>query len=297
MKTINTFLLVVFFVMTCSSFSSVENIDPSRVKILTEDITNFWLTYDVLDNFSNKDSLIQVMYLDKGSPALKTYVKNFRVSATDYIVQIENKPDYWQSIRKSSLDLSDKKEEVILALQKLQEIYPNAIFPNINIFIGCFNFGGLARKTVWIGAEKLLQPNANLNLVALISHEYIHIQQKKSPNNLLGRTLIEGGADFIGEKICGMYCNNEDMKIFGDKNEEQLWKEFQKDLKSNNVNNWLNQGKTINGVPPDLAYYIGYKICESYYNLMEDKQQALIDIIEVKNYKKFLEESKYGLNF
>ena len=61
--------------------------------------------------------------------------------------------------------------------------------------------------------------------------------------------------------------------------------------------NCKNQGKSVEGVPPDLAYYMGYRICESYYNNMVDKEQAIIDIIEVKNYRKFLEKSNYALKF
>ena len=47
----------------------------------------------------------------------------------------------------------------------------------------------------------------------------------------------------------------------------------------------------------DLGYYIGYKICESYYQSAKDKKQAIKDILEIKDFNQFLIDSKYEAKF
>lgn len=51
--------------------------------------------------------------------------------------------------------------------------------------------------------------------------------------------------------------------------------------------------------PPDLAYFMGAKICESYYSHMEDKKQANADIfsMNLNDPMSFLGKSKYEEKF
>ena len=56
----------------------------------------------------------------------------------------------------------------------------------------------------------------------------------------------------------------------------------------------LNQ-KNNSNQPQDLGYYIGYKIVESYYKSHRDKKKAIKRIIRIRNYKKFLIDSKYDI--
>jgi hypothetical protein len=49
--------------------------------------------------------------------------------------------------------------------------------------------------------------------------------------------------------------------------------------------------------PPDLGYFMGYKISESYYKNARDKRQAIKDILEINDFDKFLKQSKYHLKF
>ena len=49
--------------------------------------------------------------------------------------------------------------------------------------------------------------------------------------------------------------------------------------------------------PPDLGYWMGYKIAEAYYQKAEDKTQAVADIIQMKDADAFLEASGYAKKF
>ena len=65
-------------------------------------------------------------------------------------------------------------------------------------------------------------------------------------------------------------------------------------------NEWLfNATSAPAGLPADLGYFIGAKICESYYNQASDKQQAIKDLLTLDPDKadEFLTKSKYADKF
>jgi uncharacterized protein YjaZ len=63
------------------------------------------------------------------------------------------------------------------------------------------------------------------------------------------------------------------------------------------VSNWLFQGDRAKNRPADLGYYIGYKICESYYKQAANKKDAIKSILEVRDFNEFLKASKYESKF
>lgn len=62
--------------------------------------------------------------------------------------------------------------------------------------------------------------------------------------------------------------------------------------------NWLYNGASFTGEKPaDLGYYVGFKICEAYYDKTADKKAAIEDILAIKDGPdalRFLQESGYG---
>ena len=110
--------------------------------------------------------------------------------------------------------------------------------------------------------------------------------------SLLGRSLHEGGADFIGELITGGNINQH-LHKYGNARKKQLWLEFKKEMNNKDTSNWLYQGDKAKDKPADLGYYIGYKITEAYYNRAKDKKQAIKDILDIKDFNAFLKASGY----
>ena len=49
--------------------------------------------------------------------------------------------------------------------------------------------------------------------------------------------------------------------------------------------------------PPDLGYYIGYKVCQSLYEISPEKGAALKAIIAMKDPKAIIEQSGYSQRF
>lgn len=92
--------------------------------------------------------------------------------------------------------------------------------------------------------------------------------------------------------------SNEDIKPYGDSHEQELWMKFQVDATKNDLKPWLYNGGDEKRVgPPDLGYYMGYKICQSFYERSPDKTAALKTIIAMKDPKAVIEQSAYSQRF
>ena len=133
------------------------------------------------------------------------------------------------------------------------------------------------------------------NLPNIVAHELIHIQQPQGPRKptLLQQALQEGGADFMGELISGGIINRA-QRSYGDAHERDLWAEFQHDMPGTETSHWLYQGDRSKDRPADLGYYIGYKICEAFYNRTPDKREAVRRILRSTDAEAFLKESGYA---
>ena len=136
------------------------------------------------------------------------------------------------------------------------------------------------------------------DVVGLVMHELAHYQQRHPDNDLLATCMREGTADFVAELASGHNFNAR-IKVYGDAHEEQLWMKFQRDISRNeNPDDWLyNGGKEDLKFPPDLGYYMGYKISQALYESAKDKSAALRMIIEMRDPQKIYELSGYGKRF
>lgn len=51
------------------------------------------------------------------------------------------------------------------------------------------------------------------------------------------------------------------------------------------------------GRPNDLGYWMGYKISKAYYDQTPDKKKAIDDILHIKDFNRFLDQSGYAKKF
>jgi hypothetical protein len=119
------------------------------------------------------------------------------------------------------------------------------------------------------------------NVVLLNVHEYVHTQQKPIVNNLLSQCLYEGVAEFISVLASGKPSSTPAVR-YGKANEEKVKHKFEQEMFAMNKQGyWLwsdleNEFKTR-----DLGYYIGYALCEKYYEQAKHKSQAIKEMIEL----------------
>jgi hypothetical protein len=58
---------------------------------------------------------------------------------------------------------------------------------------------------------------------------------------------------------------------------------------------WIASGSDPhNHGAPDLGYWVGYRICQSYYERATDKRRAVRDLVRLEDPDRILRESGYG---
>ncbi|MCF6131690.1 DUF2268 domain-containing putative Zn-dependent protease [Flavobacterium wongokense] len=286
------------------SLTSLSFAQGSKQVFVSTDIDNFWNAYDKI--IAAKDSVSQYaflrdLYLDKATPGLKGMIEVRHYSEIEFMDRITQHPKFWNSIRPNMLQVKNLYPEIAANIQKLQKAYPDLKPVPIYFSVGAFRAGGTAQeKKVLIGSELSLadkttiidelpawrQPfyktqNPIKELPLLCTHEYIHTQQKELVQNLLSMCLYEGVAEFVSCKASGEKSNAPAIE-FGKANRQIVVDQFVSDLflMSNN-NNWIWGENTNKFKVRDLGYYIGYEICERYYNLSKDKTKAIKELIEL----------------
>jgi hypothetical protein len=94
-------------------------------------------------------------------------------------------------------------------------------------------------------------------------------------------------------KVTG-FVINKTQYAYGIEHEAELWREFQLQMLNNDYSAWLYNGNKASERPADLGYFMGARICESYYNHATEKSKAIREIIRMKSNKKFLKRSRYS---
>ena len=283
--------------------------------IETSDIENFWNAFDMLKDASNKNdsiNIIQTEYIDKSTEFFKEFIKVRNFKAEEYVSLIYKHPKFWTSIRKETENVRNKKDDIEKILDKYEKVIPNFKRPNVCFAIGCLRTGGtVSDNLILIGTEIAASTSKTEkselsnwlktvigtfgDIVSMVSHETIHTQQKKGySRDLVVHTVSEGVADFLSEKISGLTINKIAFE-YGMENDCDLRKEFLLNYSKNKteISNWLYNGSISKDRPADLGYYIGYRIAEEYYNQTANKEKAILDLLNRKNYTKIFRKSEY----
>jgi hypothetical protein len=311
-KIIILFLAILAFSLNILA-QQTTNTNPETAKIVTSDIELFWKAYDKATP-ENDLIVYRDEYLKKGSAGLQAFTQLRIGSSCGLVNSISASPKYYAALREPSLKIASYENQMRASFRKLKEIYPDAVFPDVYFVIGRMNSAGtVSDKGLLIGVD-MFGKNEGAPLTELgawhqavvsstnrlsyiVAHELIHYEQKNpADNSLLARAVGEGVPDFVAELIAGDTINPH-LHQYGNPREKELWLEFKKEMNGTDVNNWLYQGDKAKDKPADLGYYMGYKIAESYYKNAKDKKQAVKDILEIKDFAKFLADSRYEEKF
>ena len=287
--------------------------DPYKAQLVTEDIPRFWRAYDLAaHDTTHAVEIFQREYFDQASPGLRDYFDLKIKSVPKFVANQRRKARYYRSIRSLTLRVDSMKPQILAGFVKLKELYPAARFPNVYFVIGRWTSGGTAsRRGLLIGTDmECLAPGVDAReltlwernnagtfavLPSLVAHEHIHFLQKDGLNRSLLRGAIkEGMADFLAELTTGRNPNAR-LQAYGLAHEAQLWAAFTKEMGSTNWSNWIaNSTQETTDKPADLGYFVGYRICQSYYERVADKKQAVHDLLNISDYPTFLTESGYA---
>ncbi len=314
-----TILILVMSFLLFSCKEETKEFKKLDYSIITSDIDNFWIAYDMLEKSNDSIAIFQDLYINKASFEFKKFLELRNFTAKQYVDWIKYTPNFWKTIRPLTDDVKTKKAEINKIYLKFLELYPNAKVPDICFAISPIQSGGTTSKgLILIGTEiasvnpalvdiskingfmKKVFENSSGNIALLIAHELVHTQQVFGDNNnnnesLLSQAIVEGSADFIATLILGELSMNKAIFEYGEKNQKELWAEFKSDVDANKgfeETDWFYDYNSVR--PADLGYYLGYKISESYYKNSNNKKKAIKEIIEMSDANEFLKKSKYG---
>jgi hypothetical protein len=274
---------------------------PPPVEVRTSDVALFYGVYDAAHGAPTGQAL-ERDYIDAGSDGVRQFVPDRIKSGDDLAKTIAKNRDLYDHARDCMAVLPAVKAKLAGAFKRLADIDPEATFPPVTILIGRNNSGGTTGKSgVLIGLEVVcrsswLQPNLTERLYHLITHEYGHVEQfphggeEATPDTVLKQSLVEGGAELVGELISGQ-VSNVHLQAWTKGRERQIDAQFVADQDSKDLSHWLYNGRGTPDRPGDLGYWVGYRIAKAYYLNASDKRLALKTLLELKDPKAILADS------
>lgn len=282
------------------------------------DIPRFWEAWDAaagLDQTGRVEAF-QRLYLDRGSPGLKSFLSARIGSAKDLVAEIDQRPRYYAQLRAQQQTLADLAPKLCAALQGLKRLLPDATIPPAYFLIGRMNSGGTVDTSgLLIGTEmygrRADTPADELNdwhrtvlgapeqLPHIVAHELVHTQQGPesfSDQSLLAASIREGTADFLAELSSGRHINQA-AHTWAEPRAETLWEEFQSVMDQNDYAGWLYDSSQVPKRPADLGYWMGYRIACAYYRKADDQTEALKTLLRLSNAHTVLEQSQVDTDF
>ena len=305
--------------MSVFLFSFAQVFSQANSNFITSDIDNFWAAYDKIT--TTKDSTqqhnyINELYIDKGTIGLKAIMQARSYTDKSYIDAINNYPLFWKSIRANTLKSKKVAADIELDVLKLKEIYPALKPSKIYFTIGAFRTGGTTMDSmILIGSEIAMAdknvvtkefPGSLSNLAPYFAtdpisnigfsnvHEYVHTQQKTTVGeNLLAQCVLEGVAEFVAVQATGKKSTAPALAFgYRKENFKKVRTRFETQMFNAFNGFWLYDNSENEFKVRDLGYYIGYVICEKYYNKAAKKKQAIKEMIEL-NYNSSQELSEF----
>lgn len=246
-------------------------------------------------------------YWESASPGLRAYRRKFDVTFASLCAAVRASPERYSQLA-ARLDEIDSATAVVRTVyERFDSIRPMRHRPAVYLLVGNGIAGGTIatvgrRPSVLIGMEL----NTSVTgLTWMIAHELVHTQQDYplfgtmtgGPRFLRGTVLRhsikEGSANFIAEVLTGQPVRN----AYAEAHEAALWSDFQRDANGKDYGLWLYNGwnrKAVGDRPPDLGYWMGYRITKAYYERSADKARALDEILTIRDFPAFLESSRYA---
>jgi hypothetical protein len=289
---------------------------PADLKIYSDDVYRFLKLYPQFLK-PGGEAIYWKDYITAGTTGLKTFY-NVRMSSRPDVVTntIRKSKAFYSGLGPVAAALPSFEKRIAAAADKLETIYPDAIFPPIYFLVGNMNAAGTpdggAGQLIGLEFFSLYPGRDTFNLstwfrsvlsdtsrlVGVVVHEMLHIQQKnQSGQTVLAKCLTEGACDFITYLLLNEIIQPR-QHAYGNAHEKEIFERFLKEKNGTDLSFWMYNGEIEEkGIPSDLGYYIGFKICEAYYNQQTDKTKAVKDILEIRNYEQLLKESRYGDKF
>ncbi|APR51876.1 lytic murein transglycosylase [Sphingomonas koreensis] len=271
-------------------------------EIRTADVDRFYALYDAT---GGKPDVTQIQrdYLDQASDGFAAFMRMRRITAERIAATMAADPGLYVRARECARHLPAIRTRLSASLGKLRTYYPEAQLPPVTLAIGrgkpvgTANVGGVMIGLEALCAADFMVADPEDRFVHVIAHEYIHVQQAAAGSDtdtgmtVLQASLIEGGAEFIGELMSGAVSYQHLARITKGR-EAEFEAGFLDDIdKPAEGSRWLYDGRGTAERPGDLGYWVGYRITKAYYARARDKRAAIRAIIELRDPRALLTAS------
>ncbi len=283
--------------------------DPGAVRFEIDDIRRLAQVLRSIEDVADTDvaAVIEREYLGNASSGLLAYAQQFDVTGATIASALASNPTAYADLDGLADAILARGYELEAGFRRLQELFPQAVFPTVWFVIGGHDPRGQASPVgALIGADGLDGRPDEIAPLAL--HEVAHFQSGMvqgvevyrriygPEGTLLALALREGSAEFIAHLTTGRHTNRA-AERYGLEHEAELWAAFREQMHGSATGDWMWIRPTDNDRPQDLGYWIGYRIVTSYYEQAEDRAQAILDIIALTDFDAFLEASAYTNRF
>ncbi|GMQ30961.1 DUF2268 domain-containing putative Zn-dependent protease [Algoriphagus confluentis] len=316
MRLVPLFLLLIGWATSCDAN---QKIDSSQ-------IVQFQVTLNLLKEAkTEKDSveIINFHYINSKNKDVSQFFKSKNITARSIYENIKAYPKFFEGLEGTRIDIDYLSDTLAHINASFLEYFVHFQKPNIYLVVGDLSVGGTIKgKNLFICLEMVsdngIEDKSELpsylekitnkaNLLTYICHETAHTLQRGFPlsdlwgmiqfnkNSLLNTCLVEGSADYIIYHLFGMNLN-ENLRLYVEENQFNLWERFRTDLEKEpfNYQDWVYHFRPRDQSPPDLGYFLGFQICESYVNNSKDKRKALLTLTKKGQYRKIYLESDYS---
>jgi hypothetical protein len=244
-----------------------------------------------------------VQYLKEGSPGLAAYGRKFDVGRSELCAAMHQNPERYARVAVLAPGLDSASDRIKQIFAHARQLVPGARAPDVYMVVGDGISGGNTSRgdapMILIGTELL---GSARGVPATVAHELAHTLQRypfrgisSGPRffqaTLLHQSLVEGTADLIGELLTGEPKRN----AYGEAHEAELWAAFQRDMHGRDHSGWLYNGwnRTNPTRPPDLGYWMGYRIAKAYYDRSPDKSAAVHELLTTHDFDALVVASGY----
>lgn len=304
------YLVLMGVVLAICGFTTTT-LDPDQAEIVTSDVGHFWQAFDDAAKLP-LDQRTQVYageYLGLSSRGLKDFIAFRHVTPETFAQHVEDNRPYYAEIRPRIGVVVDQKLVILAAFHRLKRLYPDIKFPaHMYFVVGPQRGAGMnSDNGIILAAEMFATPPDTPYSYSKISpdyvpfsavHETIHFNQAYETgdsSSLLQQVVNEGTADFIASLVLPEPAVRQttDRWDYGCKNEAALAARFAGEEDTTKTSPWMFDHNPDTGWPPDMGYWLGYRIVQSYYDHAADKTAALRAMLQVTDFKAFLKASGY----
>ena len=285
--------------------------DAAGARFETADLDRFDHALAALRRGADTMPTLDSMYFAPGSPGLRAYARMYRIDAPRVQRALRRRGAYFDSAADLPSRVRAQLPAVRAAFGRFEAAYPRAVIPPTYFLVSGLGPGGAnGYRGLLLAADSYGWPDdlpqdaagrrrRTSALPHLAAHELVHFNQMVAAplsyirdDSNLARAIKEGAADFVAELVSGDHINRRAHR-YGRMHERALWAAFQRDMLGHDTGEWFFVQPADSTRPPDLGYYLGYRVVEAWDRRFAGRPERLTALVGIDDYRRFLAESGY----